>query len=82
MVIRYNHLVTTTLSDILFASSRAGKSVRNSTCAKVFETDLGWIMLNPPDFERYNHLVFNKLFKWVLVTIDMIMDGAKSQIEW
>jgi hypothetical protein len=64
-MIRYSHLDTSIFSDTMFASARAGKSVRNYTCAQIFATDFGWIRATPLFSEKDNHLAFKELFKEV-----------------
>ena len=80
-MLRYRHLATEMFSDTMFASKRAGKSIRNYSCAQIFATEFGWGCAIPLVSESMNHTAFKTLFKTVGVPIRMIMDGAKSQIE-
>ena len=79
-MIRYKHLNCTMFSDTMFASAKAGKSVRNFTCVQVFVTDFGWCMTYNLDFERNIHTAFKRLFKEIGVPLKMVMDGAKAQV--
>ena len=79
-MVRYKHLNCVMFSDTMFASARAGKSIRNFTCVQVFATDFGWCMTYNLDFERNIHTAFKRLFKEIGVPLKMIMDGAKAQV--
>lgn len=67
-------------SDTMFASKRAGKSVRHFTYSQVFATDFGWIDAHNLETESKNHLAFKELFTHVKVPRKMIVDGARSQV--
>ena len=80
-MLRYRRLSTDIFSDTMYASKRTGKSVRNYTCAQVFATDFGWIHVIPMTKEKDCHLAFKSLFKDFGVPSNLILDGAKAQIE-
>ena len=79
-ILRYKHLNCTMFSDTMFASAKAGKSVRNFTCVQVFATDFGWCMTYNLDFERNICTTFKRLFKEIGVSLKMVMDGVKAKV--
>ena len=80
-MLRYRHLNCNMFADTMFASAKAGKSVRNYTCVQVFATDFGWCTSYNMSFEREIHTAYKRLFKDVGVPRKLIVDGAKAQVE-
>ena len=69
-------------TETMFASKRAGKSVRNFTCAQVFATDFGWIHVVPMMMMKKDiHKAFKEVIKKFGVPTKMIMDGAQAQVQ-
>ena len=73
-IIKYKNLATDMFCDTMFASIRAGKSVRNFTCSQVFALYLVLTRVNSLDFERDNHLASTKISNEIRIPNDRIMD--------
>ena len=77
-MLRYKHFPTNVFTDTMFASKRAGKSLRNFTCLQVYASEFGWVRADLMKAENELHNSVKAMFKEVGVLQKLITDGAKA----